>query len=61
MSEKNVRLFIVGDGDPELQSLIEAGLSELGRACEITSVAAGPAMILDALGEGEVPVVIKPA
>jgi len=60
MSEKNVRLFIVAEGDPELQSLIEKGLSELGRACETTSAAAGPAAMLDALNDGAVPVILKP-
>ena len=60
MSEKNVRLFIVAEGDPELQSLIEKGLSELGRACETTSATAGPAAVLDALDDGAVPVILKP-
>lgn len=60
MSKKNVHLIIVGDGDPELQQLIEKGLSEIGHGCEKTSVDAGPAVILDSLNNEQVPVVIKP-
>lgn len=60
MSKKNVHLIIVGDGDPELQQLIEKGLSEIGHGCEKISVDAGPAVILDSLNNEQVPVVIKP-
>jgi len=60
MSKTNVHLIIVGDGDPELQQLIEKGLSEIGHSCEKTSVDAGPTVILDSLDNDLVPVVIKP-
>ena len=60
MSKKNVHLVIVGDGDPELQQLIEKGLSEIGHGCESTSIDAGPAVILDSLSDDQVTVVIKP-
>jgi len=60
MSKKNVHLIIVGDGDPELQQLIEKGLSEIGHECEKTAVDAGPDVILDSLSDDQVPVVIKP-
>lgn len=60
MSKKNVHLIIVGDGDPELQQLIENGLSEIGHKCEKTAADAGPAVVLDSLSDDQVPVVIKP-
>ena len=60
MSKKNVQLIIIGDGDPELQQLIEKGLSEIGHDCEKTSIDVGPASILDALVNDQVSVVIKP-
>lgn len=60
MSKKNVHLVIVGDGDPELQQLIEKGLSEIGHGCESMSIDAGPAAILDTLSDDRVVVVIKP-
>lgn len=60
MSNKSVHLVIVGDGDLELQQLIEKGLSEIGRGCELTSIDAGPAAILDSLSDDQVAVVIKP-
>lgn len=60
MSIKSVHLVIVGDGDPELQQLIEKGLSEIGHGCESTSIDAGPAAILDTLSDDQVAVVIKP-
>jgi len=55
-----MHLIIVGDGDPELQQLIEKGLSEIGHSCEKTSIDAGPTVILDSLDNDLVPVVIKP-
>jgi len=61
MNKKNVHLIIVGDGDPELQQLIEKGLSEIGQGCEKTSINAAPAVILDALSDERVAVVIKPS
>jgi len=60
MSKNNVHFIIVGDGDPELQQLIEKGLSEIGHGCEKTSVDAGPAVILDSLDNDRILVVIKP-
>ena len=60
MSEKNVHLIIVGDGDLELQQLIEKGLSEIGHGCESMSVDDGPAAIMDTLSDDQVTVVIKP-
>ncbi|MCW9089071.1 MAG: hypothetical protein OQK54_06040 [Gammaproteobacteria bacterium] len=60
MSEKKVRLYVVGAGDAELQSLIEKGLSELGRAVATTPVGTDCAALLDTLSEDEIPVVIKP-
>ena len=60
MSKKNVQLVIVGDGDPELQQLIEKGLSEIGHGCKKTSIDAGPAAILDTMTDDQVAVVIKP-
>ncbi len=59
MSKKNVQLIIVGSVDPELQQLIEKGLSEIGHGCEKTSIDAGPAAILDAMTDDQVAVVIK--
>lgn len=61
MSEKNVRLFIVGEGDAQLQSMIEKGLLELGRKCETTDVETGAAAVLDNLNDNEIPIVIKSA
>lgn len=61
MSEKSVRLFIVGEGDVQLQSMIEKGLLELGRKCETTAVTAGAAAILDALNDDEIPIIVKSA
>ncbi len=61
MSEKNVRLFIVGEGDAQLQSMIEKGLQELGRKCEKTAVETGAAAVLDNLNDNEIPIVIKSA
>jgi hypothetical protein len=60
MNEKNVHLFVVGEGDPELQQLLEKGLSEIGHECETTSAEAGPAAILDIIRDELVAVVIKP-
>lgn len=60
MNKKNVNLIIIGDGDPELQQLIEKGLSEIGHGCEKTSIDVGPASILDTLVSDQVAVVIKP-
>lgn len=61
MSERNVRLFVIGDGDAELQSLIMAGVSELGRTCEQTRIESDAAAILERLAKDEIPIVIKPA
>lgn len=60
MSEKKLHLFVVGEGDPELQSLIEKGLLEIGNTCAITSVDESATVVLDALRDDEVPIVIKP-
>ena len=60
MSNKNVHLFVVGEGDAELQKLIEKGLSEIGQGCETTAVEAGAAAVLDTVSEDMVAVVIKP-
>lgn len=60
MSEKKVHLYVVGEGDAELQSLIEKGLSELGCGVETTPVGTDCAALLDTLSEDEIPVVIKP-
>jgi len=57
---KNVRLLIIGNGDPELQQLIEAGFAEIGRTCETSSFDEDDVSILDRLSSDEVPVVIKP-
>ena len=61
MSEKNVRLFIVGEGDVQLQSMIEKGLLELGRKCEKTVIETDAAAVLDNLNDNEIPIVIKSA
>lgn len=62
MSEKKLHLFVVGEGDSELQSLIERGLSEIGHTCATTSIdaSADAGVVLDALRGDEIPVVIKP-
>ena len=60
MSNKEVRLYVVGEGDGMLQSLIEHGLSELGHKCNKTPVKSDYATIIDTLTENEIPVVIKP-
>lgn len=60
MSDKNVRLYVVGDGDAELQSLIQKGLSELGRQCEQSAVTGDCCAMLDTLSDNEIPVIIKP-
>ena len=38
MSEKSIQLYVVGEGDPELQAMIEKGLAELGHNCTTTSI-----------------------
>jgi hypothetical protein len=60
MNNKNVHLFIIDEGDPELQRLIEKGLSEIGHGCEATSIKEGPATVLDITSDEQVVVVIKP-
>lgn len=60
MSNKNVRLYVVGDGDAELQSLIEKGLSGLGRTCGKTAVESDCCALFDTFSDDEIPVVIKP-
>jgi len=60
MSKKNVQLLIVGEGDPELQQLIEKGLSEIGHDCEKKPFDEGSASILNSLIDDQVSVVIKP-
>lgn len=57
---KNVRLLIIGNGDPELQQLIEAGFAEIGQTFESSSLDEDGVSILDCLSSDEVPVVIKP-
>lgn len=60
MSNKAVRLYVVGEGDAMLQSLIEKGLSELGRQCETTSVGSDFGALVDSISDEEIPVLIKP-
>lgn len=60
MSEKSVRLYIVGEGDALLQSLIEKGLSEIGRQCESTMVNSDFSALLDTISDEGIPVLIKP-
>lgn len=60
MSDKSVRLYVVGEGDAELQSLIEKGLSQIGRQCEETVVGNDCCSLLDTISDEEIPVIIKP-
>lgn len=60
MSKKAVRLYVVGEGDEMLQSLIEKGLSELGRQCDKTPVGSDFCALLDTISDDEIPVLIKP-
>ena len=60
MTSKRVRLYVVGEGDAELQSLIRQGLSELGQGCEQTVVGSDCCALLDTLANDEIPVIIKP-
>lgn len=60
MSNNKVHLYVVGEGDEMLQSLIERGLSELGQDCDKTSVMTSCDSLLDTLSMDEIPVVIKP-
>lgn len=60
MSNKSVRLYVVGEGDAMLQSLIEQGLSALGRQCDTTPVGADFCALLDTISDEEIPVLIKP-
>ncbi|MCW8936119.1 MAG: hypothetical protein OQK98_15510 [Gammaproteobacteria bacterium] len=61
MSNKNkVHFFITGEGDPELEKLLEKGLGEIGQGFDKTSIDAAPAVMLDALSNEQVPIVIKP-
>ncbi len=60
MSNKAVRLYVVGEGDAMLQSLIEKGLSELGRQCGATSVDSDFGALIDSISDEEIPVLIKP-
>ncbi len=61
MSNKNkVHLFITGGGDPELEKLLEKGLTEIGQGFDKTFIDAAPAAMLDALNNEQVPIVIKP-
>ncbi len=57
---KRVRLLRVGEGDPELQALIEKGLTELGHPYLVGSVEGEPEAVLDSLSDAEIPVVLKP-
>jgi hypothetical protein len=60
MSNKNVRLYVVGEGDAELQTLIQKGLSEIGRECQQSAVTTDCCALLDTLSDDEIPVIIKP-
>lgn len=60
MSNKEIHLYVMGDGDPELQAMIEQGLTELGHHCSTTAVASNCATLLDALSVNALPIIIKP-
>ena len=60
MSDKEIHLYVVGDGDPELQAMIEQGLTELGHRCSTTAVASNCAALLDTLSGSALPIIIKP-
>jgi hypothetical protein len=58
---KRVRLLRVGEGDPELQALIEKGLNELGHEYVVDSVEGDPEAVLGTLNDAEIPLVLKPS
>ncbi|MBF0218065.1 MAG: hypothetical protein HQL49_00845 [Gammaproteobacteria bacterium] len=60
MSEKSVRLYVVGSGDAELQSLIKQGLLALGKGCHESAVSENCVELLDTLSQDEIPIIIKP-
>lgn len=60
MNNKNIHLYVIGDGDPELQSMIERGLMKLGKNCTQTFVTTGCTTLLDGLSGNELPIIIKP-
>lgn len=60
MSAKKVHLYVVGEGDTALQSMIERGLQELGHDYIQTPIVTECATLLDMLSNNELPIIIKP-